>query len=83
MNEFIARYKDQISGVISGFDRLVFRGSLALNHEAGMKGYLWANGVAWKDYAKHVEEIGQRVKLKSAMPARRGPAVLRCAADQR
>jgi len=49
MNEFISRYSDQISGVITGFDRLVWRGNLALNHEAGMKGYLWANGIAWKD----------------------------------
>jgi hypothetical protein len=65
MNDFISRYQDQISGVISGFDRLVFRGNLALNHEAGMKGYLWANGVAWKDYAAHVAQISQRVKQAS------------------
>ena len=65
MNEFIARYRDQISGVITGFDRLVFRGNLALNHEAGMKGYLWANSIAWKDYAKHVEEVSKRVKQAS------------------
>jgi hypothetical protein len=37
MNDFISRYSDQISGVITGFDRLVFRGNLALNHETGMK----------------------------------------------
>jgi hypothetical protein len=65
MNEFIARYNDQISGVITGFDRLVFRGNLSLNHEAGMKGYLFAKGVAWKDYAQHVEEVSQRVKRAS------------------
>jgi hypothetical protein len=68
MNEFISRYEEQISGVITGFDRLVFRGNLALNHEAGMKGYLWVNGIAWKDYAKHVEEISQRVKRASLAP---------------
>src|SRR5918995_354079 len=62
MNEFISKYRDQISGVITGFDRLVFRGNLALNHEAGMKGYLWANGIAWKDYAEHVNEVSARVK---------------------
>ena len=28
MNEFTAKYGDQIQGVLSGFDRLVFRGSL-------------------------------------------------------
>jgi hypothetical protein len=65
MNEFISRYSDQISGVITGFDRLVFRGNLTLNHEAGMKGYLWANGIAWKDYAQHVAEVSQRVKQAS------------------
>lgn len=68
MNEFISRYSQQISGVITGFDRLVFRGNLALNHEAGMKGYLWANGIAWKDYATHVAEVSQRVKQPSLAP---------------
>ncbi len=68
MNEFISRYSEQLSGVITGFDRLVFRGNLALNHETGMKGYLWAQGVAWKDYAKHVAEVSQRVKEASIAP---------------
>lgn len=65
MNDFISRYSKQIGGVITGFDRLVFRGNLALNHEAGMKGYLWANGIAWKDYAQHVNEVSARVKQAS------------------
>ena len=65
MNDFISRYSDRISGVITGFDRLVFRGNLALNHESGMKGCLWANGVAWKDYTRHVGEVSQRVKQAS------------------
>ena len=28
MNEFIAKYRNQITGVLSGFDRLVVRGNL-------------------------------------------------------
>ena len=28
MHEFIARHQEQIVGVLSGFDRLVFRGTL-------------------------------------------------------
>jgi hypothetical protein len=28
MNEFISKYESQIGGVVSGFDRLVFRGNL-------------------------------------------------------
>jgi hypothetical protein len=75
MNEFIARYKDKISGVLRGFDRLVLRGNLSLNHESGMKGYLWANQIAWKDYAQHVEQVSQRVKRASlgVMEASRRP----------
>ncbi|MBK5294572.1 MAG: hypothetical protein JJE04_23190 [Acidobacteriia bacterium] len=44
-NEFTSKFANDISGVITGFDRLVFRGNLALNHDTGMKGYLWAKGV--------------------------------------
>ena len=62
MNEFISKYSDQLSGVLTGFDRLVLRGNLSLNHEPGMKGYLWASKVAWKDYAAHVEQISRRIK---------------------
>ena len=43
MNDFIARYQSQLSGVLAGFVRLVFRGQLPLNHTRGMKGYLWAH----------------------------------------
>jgi hypothetical protein len=68
MNEFTSRYSDQISGVITGFDRLVFRGNLSLIHDAGMKGYLWANGVAWKDYAEHVADVSRQVKLAALAP---------------
>ena len=43
MNPFVLRYADRIVGVLSGFDRLVFRGSLrALAYTAGMLGYLCA-----------------------------------------
>lgn len=62
MNEFISRYTEHLSGTLSGFDRLVLRGNLALNHDRGMKGYLWASKVPWKDYAAHVAEISKQVK---------------------
>ena len=65
MNDFIARYQDQLNGVLSGFDRLVFRGNLPLNHEAGMKGYLWAHGLGLKDFGEHAEQISVRIKEAS------------------
>jgi len=36
MKQFIARFEDQIQGTLSGFDRIVFRGSLRrLTHSQG------------------------------------------------
>ena len=39
MNDFIARYQEQLSGTLSGFDRLVFLGTLWRNRLSGLKGY--------------------------------------------
>ena len=65
MNDFIARYQGQLNGVLSGFDRLVFRGTLPLNHEAGMKGYLWAHDLGLKEFGEHAEQISRRAKEAS------------------
>jgi hypothetical protein len=69
MHQFIAKYRDQIQGVLSGFDRLVLRGSLRrLNYGKGMEEYLWQNGVLFKDYQPHVKKISERVKKASVAP---------------
>ena len=63
MQEFTAKYADKIQGVLSGFDRLVFRGSLRkICHPFGMQGYLWATQVPLKEFGKHVNTISGRVK---------------------
>jgi len=62
MNEFTAKYQDKLNGTLTGFDRLVFRGTLGLNHEAGLKGYLWANHLGLKDFGAHAEQVSKRVK---------------------
>src|SRR5713101_1445636 len=76
MNEFIAKYADKIQGVLTGFDRLVFRGSLRkIAYVFGMKGYLWANQVLLKDFGAHVRQISERVKqasLQCVLDAGRG-----------
>jgi hypothetical protein len=71
MHEFIAKYQPQILGVLSGFDRLVFRGTLrALAHVDGMKQYLWTNQVLLKDFGVHVEQVSDRLKDASTAAAR-------------
>jgi hypothetical protein len=66
MNEFISKYESQIGGVISGLDRLVFRGNLrSLVHEQGMKSYLWHNQVLLKEFGKHAERTSNQLKAAS------------------
>src|SRR6266581_1051430 len=77
MQEFINKYREEINGTLSGFDRLVFRGSLrCLDYghwdgklqafvAQGMEQYLWQNKILFKDYLDHVKSVSQRVKHES------------------
>src|SRR6266446_1372453 len=71
MKEFIAKHRNEIAGVLSGFDRLIFRGTLrSLAHVAGMQTYLAMNKILLKDFARHVQHISQRLKEASLARAR-------------
>jgi len=72
MNEFIARHSGKIAGTLSGFDRLVFRGTLRLiNFVEGMWHYLHANDVLLKNFKGHVEGVTERIKAASTAAAQR------------
>jgi len=63
MNQFIMKHQDEISGVLSGYDRMVFRGALrALSYPEGMKHYLWATQVRLVKFGAHVHQVSERVK---------------------
>jgi hypothetical protein len=63
MQAFTAKYSGQIQGVLSGFDRLIFRGCLRkIAYTAGLNSYLWANHVLLKDFGSHANEVSERVK---------------------
>jgi hypothetical protein len=62
MKTFLQRFAGLVLGVLSGFDRLVFRGRLCpLYSPEGMNVYLSANGVLRKDYEKHVQGVTEQV----------------------
>ena len=51
MRHFIARFGNAVKGVLSGFDRIVFKGTiLPLAHEEGAMGFLRWRGVLNRDY---------------------------------
>jgi hypothetical protein len=72
MKQFIARFEDQIQGALSGFDRVLLRGSLRrVTHPQGMKMYLIQNGILCKQYQDHVKQVSQELKEASLEPFRR------------
>ena len=63
MQQFIRKFEGHIQGVLSGFDRVLFRGSLPrLNHSDGMRLYLIQNRILFKDYETHVKAVSQKIK---------------------
>jgi hypothetical protein len=70
VQQFIAKHQDDITGVLSGFDRLVLRGTLrSIAYADGMKQYLWSNQILLKDFGSHVEQVSQRLKAASLAEA--------------
>jgi len=82
MQEFIAKYKDQIQGTLSGFDRVVFMGALRqldyshweadlkVPRATAMEQYLWHHDIQFKDYLRHVQTVSQRVREAALDPFR-------------
>jgi len=70
MHEFIAKHQDKIAGTLSGFDRLVLRGTLrSITFEDGLRHYLHANDVLLKDFGAHVDVVSQQLKHASIKEA--------------
>ena len=58
MKEFIAKFSSHLLGVLSGFDRVLIRGSLrAICYPKGMMGYLSATSILLKDFGRHVQAL--------------------------
>ena len=71
MKTFLARYRPSITGVLSGFDRLVFRGSLlGLIREGGMYTFLHRAGVQLVNFKDFVLATSERLKSASLAQAR-------------
>lgn len=70
MHEFIARHREKVAGTLSGFDRLVLRGTLRrISYLDGMHDYLRASQVLLKDFGSHVQERTEELKKASLLCA--------------
>jgi hypothetical protein len=59
---FLAKHQDKISGVLSCFDRVIFRGHLPLSYEKGLSGFLYQQKVLLKDFKGYAPQIADRVR---------------------
>jgi len=63
VEKFVARHQPIVTGVLSGFDRLVFRGTLPLfRQHRGMHIFLGRAEVAWVDWKKFMLATSERLK---------------------
>lgn len=71
MQQFVAKHAEHVIGTLSGFDRLVFRGTLrALSNRSGLMSYLWAVQVRLTEFAAHALTLTEQLKDASLSLAR-------------
>jgi hypothetical protein len=63
MDGFIQRHQEDVMGVLTGFDRLLFRGTLrSIAYGEGLDRFLGAVGVRYKDFGAYAEGLSERIK---------------------
>jgi hypothetical protein len=70
MNAFLQRHQSSVMGMLSGFDRLLFRGTLRFLATAkGLMGYLWSVKTLLKDFGDWSLQLTEQVKRDSLQVA--------------
>lgn len=61
MNKFVVKHQDNIHGVLSCFDRVLFKGHNSLSCARRMEGYIARKGLLIKDFGKLVKTLSEKV----------------------
>ena len=62
MKRFLRRHKDRIVGTITGFDRVLFRGTLrSINYCSGFEIFLSSQQVLLKNFAVFAQQLAREV----------------------
>ena len=82
-NRFIQRFGDKITGVLSGFDRLILHGRMRpIVTPNGMMGLLWHKHVLLKQFGQWAQRMSEQLKqacLKAAYQQNRPVVYVRSA----
>lgn len=72
MERFLKRHQGRIKGIISGFDRVLFRGSLrSISYVRGMDIFLSSQHVLYKNFGRFAEKLSDRLKTHAEEVARK------------
>jgi hypothetical protein len=72
MIQFTTKYADSLRGMLCGFDRLIFHGTLrTLSSASGMRGYLSYRDVLLKDFGRHAQWATSKIKRAVTSPFRK------------
>lgn len=62
MKRFLERHRSRITGTLSGFDRVLFRGTLrSIAYVKGLEIFLYSRRVLMKDFGTYVVSLSQRL----------------------
>lgn len=71
MERFVTRHTGRIAGILSGFDRMIFRGTLrSISYPAGLEAFLATRRVLLKDFGRFAQRVSDRVKQHAETLAR-------------
>src|ERR1700687_5194068 len=63
MDSFVQRHQENVIGMLSGFDRVLFRGTLrSISYGDGLDRFLGAVGVKYKDFGVFAQGLSERIK---------------------
>ena len=72
MDLFIQKYRKKVISILSGFDRLVLKGTLrAISYVGGMRSFLYDMDVLLKDFSSYVESTTKLLREASVEEAGR------------
>lgn len=71
MEQFIVKHRDKITGVLSCFDRIVFRGYLPISYPEGMESFLNRQGILFKDFKGFALACSETLKAHARETARK------------
>ncbi len=78
MERFIERHQNRVIGVLSGFDRVLFRGTLrSLSYLQGMDKFLGSQHVLYKDFGAFAQDLSDQIKAQAEAVAQQHQRPLR------